>query len=113
MGFAEAVQTVFSKYATFEGRAARPEYWWWALCVFLGSFILNVAAVSVSHVVGVLTVIWALATVIPSLAVGVRRLHDIDRSGWWSLIYFVPLVGVLVMLYWFTQPGTPGSNRYG
>ena len=60
-----------------------------------------------------LTFLVTLALLLPYIAVGVRRLHDIDRTGWWLLIGFIPFIGVLVLLYWFVQRGTDGSNRFG
>jgi uncharacterized membrane protein YhaH (DUF805 family) len=112
MDFATAVQTVVvQKYANFSGRAMRSEYWWFVLAYFIASLVLML----VDKVLGVqlLSTILGLALLIPSIAVGVRRLHDLDKSGWWLLIALIPLIGGLVLLYWFCQPGTPGPNRFG
>ena len=62
---------------------------------------------------GILSILWALGNFLPSLAVGVRRLHDTDRSGWWLLIAFIPLIGAIVLLVFFCTRGTPGPNRFG
>ncbi len=130
MNIFEAVKSVFSNYANFSGRARRSEYWWWALAYIiivivlgfveravLGSGSADVttgdAAVGASFNAGILSGLFMLASAIPYLAVGVRRLHDIDRSGWWLLISFIPLIGWLILLYWYVQPGTPGTNRFG
>lgn len=113
MDFATAARTVLTqKYATFSGRAMRSEYWWYALFVLIVAIVL---ALVDRFVLGasVLGAIWSLATLIPSLAVAVRRLHDLDKSGWWLLLGFIPLIGALVLLYWFCQPGTPGPNQFG
>lgn len=104
MTFADSIRTCFSKYADFNGRAARPELWWWFLFTFLGSLVLGF----VSHMLGNL---FSLAVLIPSIAVAARRLHDIDRSGWWQLVGLIPLIGWIVLIYWYVQPGKE-PNRY-
>jgi uncharacterized membrane protein YhaH (DUF805 family) len=112
MDFATAVKTVvMQKYANFSGRAIRSEYWWFALAYIIAYLVLAV----VDYVLGIqlLTAILALGLLIPSIAVGVRRLHDLDKSGWWLLLGLIPIVGGLVLLYWFCQPGTPGANQFG
>jgi len=111
MDFATAVKTVvMQKYANFSGRAIRSEYWWFILAYIIAYLVLAI----VDYVLGaqLLTAILSLALIIPSIAVGVRRLHDLDKSGWWLLLGFVPIVG-LILIYWFAQPGTPGANRFG
>ena len=111
MDFATAVKTVvMQKYANFSGRAIRSEYWWFILADSIAYLVL----VIVDYVLGaqLLTAILSLALLIPSIAVGVRRLHDLDKSGWWLLLGFVPIIG-LILIYWFAQPGTPGANRFG
>lgn len=117
MGIQEAVSTCFSKYVNFEGRAARPEYWWWVLFVIVVGVILQIVGTLVlgseNGVGGVLSGLFYLATFLPGLAVAVRRLHDTDRSGWWLLLAFIPLIGSLVLLYFMVQSGTPGPNRFG
>ena len=113
MDFTTAAKTVLTqKYAKFDGRAMRSEYWWYALFVFVVAIVL---AIVDNLIIGasLLGGIWSLATLIPSIAVGVRRLHDLDKSGWWLLLGLVPLIGFIVLLYWFCQPGTPGPNQYG
>ena len=111
MSFGQAISTCFSKYVGFEGRAARPEYWYWVLFVFVVSLVLSI----VDRVLpfGLLQVLFALATILPGIAVGCRRLHDIDRSGWWLLIAFVPVVGAILLIVWACQPGTSGANQFG
>ena len=106
MTFGESIKTCFTKYATVQGRASRPEYWWF----FLFSVLLQMAGGIVSETLaGVLVV----ALLLPSVAVGARRLHDIGRSGWWLLIGLIPLIGALILLYWFCQPSAQGANEYG
>lgn len=108
MNFQESVVTVFRNYANFNGRAARSEYWWFALFSFLISAILSVVDGS-----GMLPAVWSLVVLLPSLAVGARRLHDIDRSGWWLLIMLIPLIGIIVLIWFFVTRGTAGPNRFG
>lgn len=104
MTFVESVQTCFKKYAEFTGRASKAEYWWWVLFVILTS----VAGQMLGDVAGGLA---SLATLLPSLGVTTRRLHDIDKSGWWQLIYLIPLIGWVVMIYWCVQ-GPVEPNRF-
>jgi len=114
MGFGEAVSTCFSKYATFTGRARRPEYWYWVLfgvLVAIAAAILDGAIFDTTS--SVFTGLSSLALLLPNLAVTVRRLHDIDRSGWWMFILLLPLIGAIVMFVFMCLRGTPGPNRFG
>ena len=96
MTFQESIKTCFSKYSDFTGRASRSEYWWFILFYFLAS-----AAGSLIHeVLGGL--IW-LACLLPILAAAARRLHDTNRSGWWQLIAFVPLIGIIILIVFLAQ----------
>jgi uncharacterized membrane protein YhaH (DUF805 family) len=106
------------KYATFTGRARRKEFWFFQLFVLLIALVLSFVdrlfgVFDGETGVGVLSGIFSLAMFLPSLAVSIRRLHDTDRTGWWALLYFVPLLGFLVLLVFFVLDGTPGGNRYG
>ena len=112
MGFQEAVTTCFTKYVDFQGRAARPEYWWWVLFVVVAALVLQLIDRILFGGSGVLAGLFQLATLLPALAVAVRRLHDTDRSGWFLLLAFIPVIGALVLLYFLVQPGTPGPNRF-
>src|SRR5258706_4153596 len=100
------------KYAVFSGRARRKEYWFFFLFNLIASMVLSAVDVAVGTM-GILSIIYGLALLIPSIAVGVRRMHDIDRSGWWLLIAFVPFIGVIVLLVFALLPGTAGDNRFG
>ena len=120
MNMVEAVRTVLSQYATFSGRATRPEYWWWVLAVFLLSIVTKFIDGALfgferfaDNAVQPLTAVVGLALLLPSIAVAARRLHDIGRSGWWLLIGFIPVIGWLVILYWVIQPTQQGENEYG
>ncbi len=106
------------KYAVFSGRSRRKEYWYYVLFVAIISIVLNIidgllGTYDSSAGVGLLSTIFSLAVLIPSIAVSVRRLHDIDRTGWWVLIGLVPLIGWIVLLVFHVQDSTPGTNRYG
>jgi uncharacterized membrane protein YhaH (DUF805 family) len=114
MDFQTAVRTCFQKYATISGRARRSEYWWFALFLLIGNVVLNgVDAILFGGDTQILSAIFSLATIVPSVCAGGRRLHDTGRSALWLLIGLIPLVGFLVLLWWFVQKGTDGSNEYG
>lgn len=106
MNFVEAVKTCLSKYADFKGRAARPEFWWFMLFCMLASVVTAVISERLSGVV-------SLLLILPAIAATARRLHDIDKSGWWQLVSLVPFVGWLIVLYWYLQPTQPQANRFG
>jgi len=106
------------QYATFEGRARRKEYWFFFLFWFLAFVALAVVdGITGSYNkdvgFGLLGGLYMLATILPSLAVTVRRLHDTDRRGWWILINLIPLVGGIVLLVFTVQDSQPGTNRFG
>jgi uncharacterized membrane protein YhaH (DUF805 family) len=110
MEFFEAVKTCFRKYADFTGRATRSEYWWFQLFLILAAMVAGVIAGAVWQP---LALIYHLAVILPNLAVGVRRLHDIDRSGWMLLIALVPLIGIILLIVWFCQKSDAVANRFG
>jgi uncharacterized membrane protein YhaH (DUF805 family) len=102
--------TVIKKYAVFEGRARRKEFWMFQLINFL---IYTVLAILTAFIrVPIIELIYALAIMCPAIAVSVRRLHDTGRSGWWFLIGLIPLVG-LILIYFDVLDGTPGPNEFG
>ena len=102
MNFQESVKTCFTKYADFTGTASRPEYWWFALFNFVGNFIIS----AVSPMLGM---VFSLGILVPSLAAGTRRLHETQRSGWWQLLWLVPLVGWIVLIIFLAQPATTAT----
>jgi len=113
MDFIPAVKAVIGKYATFSGRARRSEYWWFILFY---EIVLAVALMVDVAVFGSMALFYGLASLallLPVLGVLVRRLHDIDRSGWWSLIVLAPIVGAILLLIWLCKKGTEGANRFG
>jgi uncharacterized membrane protein YhaH (DUF805 family) len=123
MGFQAAISTCFSKYVTFQGRAHRPEYWWWALFLLLYFIAVWVVVLVLGSFLGyaiasIIAVLLYLAIILPCISVAVRRLHDVDRGGGWFFIQFVPVVGTYWFLFFMVQPGTvkdpsPGLNRFG
>jgi len=106
MTFGDSVGTCLKKYADFAGRASRSEYWWFVLAAFLASIVL-------AFILRILGGLVYLALLLPMIAVGVRRLHDIGKSGWWLLIGFIPLIGGLILIYFYVKSGDAGSNEYG
>lgn len=141
MSFIESIKTVLSKYAVFNGRARRSEYWWYALAMAIVSTILYAvliapgygeymaatleytaagdptAAVPVmpgSLVTGyIIMSVINLALLLPGLGVSVRRLHDTGRSGFWIFFALVPIVGPIMLIVWCATNGTPGPNQFG
>lgn len=137
MGFGEAVSTCFRKYATFQGRARRSEFWFFYLFMFIVNGILGtILAVAImtgptreeivngvkqtvpngfsafGMIMLIIAIAWTLATVLPLLGVQVRRLHDADHSGWWWWINLVCFGWIVLLVFWVTE-GTRGANRFG
>ncbi|UFS94668.1 DUF805 domain-containing protein [Nocardia huaxiensis] len=120
MNFGDAVRSVLTQYATFSGRARRSEYWWFVLF----SFLVGLVASMLDAVLGTRwgddgargglfqAIVW-IALLLPTLAVGARRLHDIDRTAWWLLLHLIPCVGSIVLFVFAVLDGTPGPNQYG
>jgi uncharacterized membrane protein YhaH (DUF805 family) len=114
MGFGEAVSSVLRNYATFSGRAPRSEYWYWALFILIASIVamaVDTMLFSESEY-GPVGMIMSLGLLIPNISVAVRRLHDIDRTGWWVLIAFT-IIGIILLIVWACTKGTTGPNGYG
>ena len=106
MSFQESIRQCFSKYAEFNGRATRPEYWWFFLFVVLAGAVISVLSSK-------LAAVFYLATLLPSLAAASRRLHDTHRSGWWQLVALIPLVGLIVLLVFLTQKSSDAVDSPG
>ncbi len=113
MNFTQAIKSGLSKYVDFSGRAARSEYWFFTLFTILVSLATSLVDNVVLSGMPILNGIATLALLLPGIAVSVRRLHDTDRSGWWMLLIFIPLVGAIVLIVWFATRGTIGQNRFG
>ena len=113
MNFGQAISNGFSNYVTFSGRAIRSEYWYWTLFVVVGGICTTVAD---GLILGdmentPINLIFSIATFLPGLAVSVRRLHDVNRSGWWLLLILTG-IGALVLLYWAVQPSNQQESKY-
>lgn len=114
-------KVVLENYANFEGRARRSEYWYFQLVTFgiilLGYVLVFIGAATeiglISGLGGAIAGITGLALLVPSIAVAVRRMHDLGKSGWFICIYFIPFVGPFIMLYFLVQDSQPGANEYG
>lgn len=118
-------RVVTTQYFAFDGRTRRRDFWYYVLAYFIlfiiVAFVQSVlgmdayypGAFGIGYSVHPLTSLLELALLLPSLGISVRRLHDTDRSGWWVLIGLIPVAGWLVLIYWYTQPGTAGANRFG
>ncbi len=105
-------KAVVTNYVGFTGRASRGEFWWYYLAYIIIYIILTI----VEGLIGlalVLTGLYTLALLLPTLAVSFRRLHDTGRSAWWLLIAFVPIVGFIVLIYFYIQPSQDGDNEHG
>jgi len=123
MRFAEAIKSFWTKYATFKGRSRRSEYWWIQLFLVLTN--LAVAAIDLALMNGdverfianggggIVGLVWILATIVPALAVLVRRLHDTGKTGWWALIGFVPIVGAVILLVFTVLDSEVPENKHG
>lgn len=115
-----ALSSAFGKYVTFSGRAPRSEFWWfllftWAIHLLLGVIEAGLlpAYVDAETGAGPLNGLWSLFTLLPTISVSVRRLHDLGRSGWWWWLWLVPLIGSIILLVWFCLRGTQGPNAHG
>ena len=118
VGFGEASSRGFRNYTTFSGRATRAENWWWALFTVLAGIMLAVVDTATGTMgmfggSGLLGQLFELAVLVPSLALGARRLHDINRTGWWLLLIFVVVIGWIVLIVWAIKQGDKGPNKYG
>ncbi len=100
----------YKKYADFTGRARRKEFWMFVLFYFIFSIVLGI----IDGIIGVqlLGLLFSLGSLIPSLAIGARRLHDTGRSGWWQLLYLIPLIGLIIMIVFLVQD-SQADNEYG
>ena len=109
---------VLKKYAVFGGRARRREYWYFFLFNTLFSIVLavldgNNGTIGQDSGIGMFGGLYTVGVLIPSVAVGVRRLHDIGKSGWWMLVCLVPLLGFIAIVVFLSRDGDPGGNQYG
>ncbi|TNB62512.1 DUF805 domain-containing protein [Campylobacter helveticus] len=116
MNFTQAVSVGLTKLFCFQGRTSRSEFWWFVLFLTIVSFILRLPLFFLSpDSIFYLSydAITLLVVGIVGIAIATRRLHDIDKSGWWQLLNLIPLIGFIVLLCWFCEKGTDGENRFG
>jgi uncharacterized membrane protein YhaH (DUF805 family) len=113
MTFTQAISAGFSNYINFSGRASRSAFWYWTLFAFLVGVVADIIDYGVGSGSGVISELWGLATLLPNLAIGARRLHDTDRSGFWLFLILLPLIGLIVLIVWWCFKGTSGNNQYG
>jgi uncharacterized membrane protein YhaH (DUF805 family) len=125
MGFLDSVKSVLmNNFANFNGRASRSEYWWFVLFGYLAGFcfgfvdgvilvVMDVPMDSLLWAFSPMATLFQLAIMIPALAVAVRRLHDLGKSGWWFFILLIPCVGIILYIVWMASEGEPHDNAYG
>ena len=116
MSFVESIQSAIKKYFVWKGRASRSEFWWFVLFVSLGSIVVTIIDIMILgypiEVNGPMYLIFLVAMFIPSIAVTARRLHDVNRSGWWQLIELT-IIGILLIIIWNATEGEKKKNIYG
>jgi uncharacterized membrane protein YhaH (DUF805 family) len=114
MTFLESIRSGFAHYADFKGRARVSEFWWWQLFSIIGLLAAYIAdaAITPDAPLGPIAAVFHIGTLLPSVAVLARRLHDIDKTAWWSILALT-VIGSFVLLYWTARLGTPGPNRFG
>jgi uncharacterized membrane protein YhaH (DUF805 family) len=103
---------VLENYVNFSGRANRAQYWWFVLANLIAVAVLFIL-MQIASIFAVLYVVYVIGLLLPGLALAIRRLHDTNRSGWWILIAFVPIVGFIVLLVFYITAGTDGDNDHG
>ena len=124
MSFGESLTSVFNKYATFTGRARRSEYWWFYLFYYVACFVINLMSFALIYgglpvdtnsyiVFQIFCLVFFIGLFLPTLAVGVRRLHDIGKSGWNLLWVVVPIIGPIILLVWHCRDSMVEANKYG
>ena len=116
MNIQQSVKVCLKKYVTFSGRASRSEYWWFILFYIAVNIIFSylIPVLTSDPLISIVIVsLISLSLFLPSLSVAIRRLHDLDRSGHWYWLIFIPIIGGLIFFIWFCLKGTEGANRFG
>jgi len=115
VSFPNAIKFGFQRYFDFSGRSTRAEYWWWLLFGVIATSILTfvdmIAGTMITPTTGIISTLFSLVIIIPYIAVTVRRLHDINRSGWWVFLGAVPFGGIVIIV-WMCKRGDEGENKY-
>lgn len=117
----EYYKMAFDKYADFKTRSTRGEFWWFFLANFLISIGFNILSFAfiasgsdgLAGAIGILSMLYSLAILVPYISVGARRLHDTGRSGWYQLLMFIPLIGIIILIVFWAQEGKPEANEWG
>tara|TARA_B100000963_G_scaffold353564_1_gene368477 strand:- start:497 stop:871 length:375 start_codon:yes stop_codon:yes gene_type:complete len=116
MYFQTSIKTCFNKYAVFSGRASRSEFWFFVLFGFLGGIISSIIDVMILGYPfeenGPINLIFTIALLIPSISVAARRLHDINKSGWWQLLW-ITIIGGILLIIWYATDGERKKNKFG
>lgn len=113
MGFTDAIKYNLNNITNFEGRAGRPEFWWWVLAVWLFEIIVGLVLGRGNGFLLFVAYVIYLILWLATIAVGCRRLHDTGKSGWLQLLALIPCVGVIILIIFWAQSGNPGDNAYG
>ena len=109
----EAVKYGLANYVNFEGRTGRATFWWWVLAVILAAIVAGILDEGLgAGDMEPFSLLLGLAVFLPNLAMGARRLHDTGRSAWWLLIGLIPLIGLLVLIFFYVQPSNPAGEKY-
>ena len=116
MDFQTSIKTCFKKYTDFSGRALRSEFWWFELFLFIGTIVAAIIDTMMLGYTfedyGPINIIFSVVTSLPAIAVGARRLHDINRSGWWQLL-ILTLIGIILLIIWWATVGENKKNNHG
>ena len=116
MNFQKSIETCFKKYFVFDGRAKRSEYWWFVLFSILGGIVTTIIDIMILgysiESYGPVNIIFSVVLILPGIAVTARRLHDINKSGWWQLIELT-IIGILLIIIWNATEGEKKKNIYG
>ena len=113
MTIGQAISYCYSNYANFNGRGSRPQFWWFYLYNLVIGIVLYLIDRWLFNGSVILSLLWALANIVPLYAAGSRRMHDTGRSGWMQLLVLVPCVGGIIVLIFWAQPSQPAANPYG
>ncbi|MGG5818273.1 DUF805 domain-containing protein [Falsiroseomonas sp. HW251] len=115
MNFMDAVKTCLNNYANFSGRARRSEFWWFVLFNFCAQIAASIVDGIISAIIGfsALSFLVMLGLLVPGIAVSIRRMHDLGKSGWFILLGLIPIAGPIILIVFYVKPGQPGPNQYG
>ena len=114
ISFKEAVmRTLTQEYGNFNGRTSSMAFWWYILFTLLVSILIYAGIMAFGNGFAYVGYAINLLLLLPTLGIEVRRLHDIGKSGWWILLSFIPLVGIIILIVWWCKPSQPGNNQYG